>query len=237
VPLTDTGLVPSRTARVLEIIRNAILSGELAPGSALVEQELAAQLGVSKTPVREALKSLEGTGLVVMAPYRGAAVRELTRADAVAIYDLRLLLEPEAVHRSVAAGADLSGAAECLRTARAAAGNAERSMANREFHRQLYAGCGNALGCATAPRSCRRHPGPRPPPGRPRPTSTRRSSPRPGRATPTPLAASPRSTSQASCTDFPDQGKQEKKECGPATAKRPGHTPHPLLTRSNVALL
>jgi DNA-binding GntR family transcriptional regulator len=149
VPLTDTGLMPSRTARVLEIIRNAILSGELAPGSALVEQELAAQLGVSKTPVREALKTLEGTGLVVMAPYRGAAVRELTRADAVAIYDLRLLLEPEAVHRSVAAGADLSGAAECLRTARAAAGNAERSMANREFHRRLYAGCGNALLVAT----------------------------------------------------------------------------------------
>jgi DNA-binding GntR family transcriptional regulator len=149
VPLTDAGLMPSRTARVLEIIRNAILSGELAPGSALVEQELAAQLGVSKTPVREALKTLEGTGLVVMVPYRGATVRELTRADADAIYDLRLLLEPEAVHRSVAAGADLSGAAEHLRKARTAAGNAERSMANREFHRQLYAGCGNALLVAT----------------------------------------------------------------------------------------
>jgi DNA-binding GntR family transcriptional regulator len=145
VPLTDAGLTPSRTARVLEIIRNAILSGELAPGTALVEQELAAQLGVSKTPVREALKTLEGTGLVVMVPYRGATVRELTRADAVAIYDLRLLLEPEAVHRSVIAGADFSGASEWLRTARAAAGNAERSMANREFHRLLYAGCGNAL--------------------------------------------------------------------------------------------
>ena len=149
MPLTDTGLMPSRTARVLEIIRNAILSGELAPGSALVEQELAAQLGVSKTPVREALKTLEGTGLVVMVPYRGAAVRELTRADAVAIYDLRLLLEPEAVQRSVAAGVDLSGAAESLRRARAAAGTAERSMANREFHRLLYAGCGNALLVAT----------------------------------------------------------------------------------------
>lgn len=145
MPLTDTGLVPSRTARVLEIIRNAILSGELPPGTALVEQELAAQLGVSKTPVRESLKTLEGSGLVVMVPYRGATVRELTRADAAAIYDLRLLLEPEAVRRSVAAGADLSGAAECLRRAGAATGRAERSMANREFHRMLYAGCGNAL--------------------------------------------------------------------------------------------
>lgn len=145
MPLTDTGLVPSRTARVLEIIRNAILSGELPPGTALVEQELAAQLGVSKTPVRESLKTLEGSGLVVMVPYRGATVRELTRADADAIYDLRLLLEPEAVRRSVAAEADLSGAAECLRRASVATGRAERSMANREFHRMLYAGCGNAL--------------------------------------------------------------------------------------------
>jgi DNA-binding GntR family transcriptional regulator len=145
VPLTDTGLVPSRTARVLEIIRNAILSGELPPGTALVEQELAAQLGVSKTPVRESLKTLEGSGLVVMVPYRGATVRELTRADAAAIYDLRLLLEPEAVRRSVAAGVDLSGAVEYLRRAGAATGRAERSMANREFHRMLYAGCGNAL--------------------------------------------------------------------------------------------
>jgi DNA-binding GntR family transcriptional regulator len=149
VPLIDAGLTPSRTARVLEIIRNAILSGELAPGSALVEQELAGQLGVSKTPVREALKTLEGTGLVSILPYRGATVRELTRADADAIYDLRLLLEPEAVQRSVAAGADLSGAAGCLRKARTAAGNAERSMANREFHRLLYTGCGNALLVAT----------------------------------------------------------------------------------------
>jgi DNA-binding GntR family transcriptional regulator len=149
VPLTDTGLMPSRTARVLEIIRNAILSGELAPGSSLVEQELAGQLGVSKTPVREALKTLEGSGLVVMVPYRGAAVRELTRADAVAIYDLRLLLEPEAVQRSVAAGTDVSGAGEWLRKASTATGNAERSMANREFHRLLYSGCGNALLVAT----------------------------------------------------------------------------------------
>lgn len=145
MPLTDAGMAPSRTARVLEIIRTAILSGELAPGSALVEQELAAQLGVSKTPVREALKTLEGTGLVEMAPYRGATVRAVTRADAEAIYDLRLLLEPEAVHRTVAAGADLTGAAESLRRARTAASSAERSLCNREFHRTLYAGCGNAL--------------------------------------------------------------------------------------------
>jgi DNA-binding GntR family transcriptional regulator len=137
--------IPSRTQYVLEGIKHRILTGQLTPGQALVETELAAQFGVSKTPVREALKTLEGTGLVVMVPYRGAAVRELTRADAVAIYDLRLLLEPEAVRRSVAAGTDVAGAAEWLRKARTAAGNAERSIANREFHRLLYAGCGNAL--------------------------------------------------------------------------------------------
>jgi DNA-binding GntR family transcriptional regulator len=149
VPLADAGLTPSRTVRVLEIIRAAILSGELAPGTALVEQELAAEIGVSKTPVREALKTLEGSGLVVMVPYRGATVRTLTREDAVAIYDLRLLLEPEAVERSVTRGADLAGAARALERARTASGTAERSIANREFHRLLYAGCGNPLLVAT----------------------------------------------------------------------------------------
>ena len=60
------GTLPSRTEAVLEAIKHAILIGELKPGQALVETELAAGLGVSKTPVREALKTLAGTGLVVI---------------------------------------------------------------------------------------------------------------------------------------------------------------------------
>ena len=66
------GALPSRTVAVLEAIKHAILAGELKPGQALVETDLADVLGVSKTPVREALKTLAGAGLVTMSPYKGA---------------------------------------------------------------------------------------------------------------------------------------------------------------------
>jgi DNA-binding GntR family transcriptional regulator len=63
---------------VFETLRDMIMAFELAPGDRLVETELAARLGVSKTPVREALFMLEADGLVDVAPYRGATVRWLS---------------------------------------------------------------------------------------------------------------------------------------------------------------
>ena len=151
----STGAAPSRTEAVLDAIKHAILAGELRPGQSLVETELAQLLGVSKTPVREALKTLAGAGLVTMSPYRGATVRAIDPASAVAIYDLRLLLEPEAVRRAVQAGpggtdAGLGAgpwatAQAALAASDAAAGQAQRSLANRDFHRTLYLACGNSL--------------------------------------------------------------------------------------------
>jgi DNA-binding GntR family transcriptional regulator len=159
-----TGATPSRTEAVLDAIKHAILAGELRPGQGLVETELAQMLGVSKTPVREALKTLAGAGLVTMSPYRGATVRAIDPASAAAIYDLRLLLEPEAVRRAVrahAAPADemradetRAGAADAgpwataqtaLAASDTATDQAQRSLANREFHRALYQACGNGL--------------------------------------------------------------------------------------------
>ncbi len=148
--------VPSRTEAVLAAIRDAILSGELRPGQSLVETDLAQRLGVSKTPVREALKTLAGAGLVTMSAYRGAAVRTIDGAAAAAVYDLRLLVEPEALRRAVqhaqattVAGAAAPGpwaaAVAALAAAGGAAGQAQRSLANRDFHRALYQGCGNSL--------------------------------------------------------------------------------------------
>jgi DNA-binding GntR family transcriptional regulator len=141
----SVGAIPLRTAAVLDAIKLAILSGELTPGQSLVEAELAHALGVSKTPVREALKTLAGAGLVTMSPYRGAAVRAIDAEAARAIYDLRLLLEPEAVRRTVLAGGDLDAARQALGRSDAASSGAERSLANRDFHRALYLGCGNPL--------------------------------------------------------------------------------------------
>jgi len=146
----STGAIPSRTEAVLEAVKHAILAGELKPGQSLVETELAQVLGVSKTPVREALKTLAGAGLVTMSPYRGATVREISMATAAAIYDLRLLVEPEAVGRAVRAVVSASPdpwapAAAALRASAAATDQAQRSLANRDFHRALYLGCGNSL--------------------------------------------------------------------------------------------
>lgn len=155
-----TGATPSRTEAVLDAIKRAILAGELRPGQSLVETELAQLLGVSKTPVREALKTLAGAGLVTMSAYRGATVRAIDPASAAAIYDLRLLLEPEAVRRAVDRGAAEAGASPvqaspvragwasalaALQASGAATDQAQRSLANREFHRALYLACGNTL--------------------------------------------------------------------------------------------
>ncbi|NUR57576.1 MAG: GntR family transcriptional regulator [Catenulispora sp.] len=136
---------PSRTEAVLEAIKHAILTGELKAGQALVETELAEWHGVSKTPVREALKTLAGSGLVVMSPYKGAVVRQMDRAHARCIYDMRLLLEPAAAGRTATSRGDWAAARRALEAADQAVDAAERSLANRAFHRELYLGCGNPL--------------------------------------------------------------------------------------------
>lgn len=137
--------IPSRTQFVLEAIKHDILTGGLSPGQALVETELAARFGVSKTPVREALKTLAGSGLVVMSQYKGVTVRMVDADMAREVYDVRLLLEPEAVRRTVAASAPLDAAEDALRRAATAQDPAERSLANRDFHRALYLPCRNPL--------------------------------------------------------------------------------------------
>src|ERR1700678_2520160 len=139
------GALPSRTVAVLGAIKHAILTGELKGGQALVETDLAEVLGVSKTPVREALKTLAGAGLVTMNQYKGAAVRVVDDEQARHVYDARLLLEPEALARAAAAGHDWQPAHNARAQAAGARDKAERSLANRDFHRELYRGCGNPL--------------------------------------------------------------------------------------------
>jgi DNA-binding GntR family transcriptional regulator len=137
----------SRTDFVLESIKAGILSGELRPGQALVEAELAASLVVSKTPVREALKTLAGSGLVVMSPYKGASVRVVDAELVRSVYEVRTVVEPEAVRYAVRRGARFDDAAEALAEAAKAAGDdaVRLSLINRRFHRAMYGGCGNPL--------------------------------------------------------------------------------------------
>jgi len=139
----------SRTDFVLESIKAGILSGEFRPGQALVEAELAASLVVSKTPVREALKTLAGSGLVVMSPYKGASVRVVDAELVRSVYEVRTVMEPEAVRHAVRRGARFAEAAEALADAAKAAEEvrdaAPLSLINRRFHRAMYRGCGNPL--------------------------------------------------------------------------------------------
>jgi DNA-binding GntR family transcriptional regulator len=135
---------------VVEAIRSAIVAGRLRPGETLVERRLAEQLGVSKTPVREALIALAGAGLVTVTPGRGTVVRELNAEDVRQAYEVRALLEPWAVARTVrhAGPAAVISARAALDEAGAhlsAEDHVPLSLANRRFHRALYAGCGNTL--------------------------------------------------------------------------------------------
>jgi DNA-binding GntR family transcriptional regulator len=82
---------------------------------------------------------------VTMSPYKGAVVRSITAEEARHLYDLRMLLEPEALGRSIAAGHDWTVARLALDRAATTTDQADRSLANRDFHRELYGGCGNPM--------------------------------------------------------------------------------------------
>jgi len=94
---------PPATLRavVVDTIRDAILRGQLRPGALLRELDLSEQLEVSRGTVREALRELDGDGVVEIIPHRGTFVRELTPRTAEQLYTLRALLEPYAVRVAV----------------------------------------------------------------------------------------------------------------------------------------
>ena len=92
---------PTMSVLAAEALRSMILSGEFMPGDRLTEIRLTAQLGVSRSPLREAMSVLEQEGLIVQAPRRGAIVAPLTAHDIYEIYTLRAELEGLAVRLGV----------------------------------------------------------------------------------------------------------------------------------------
>ena len=139
----------SQTERAARVIKEQILKGALAPGSNHLEGELAAMLGISRTPVREALLMLEAQGLVEIVPRRGVRIVPLSARDMEEIYQILTELESLAAAEVAAkkpSPAELAGLAECLRDMEAALKADDRiawAEADDQFHRQLIALAGN----------------------------------------------------------------------------------------------
>lgn len=125
----------STVDRVEQRVREGLLRGEYPPGSWLRQDDLAAELGVSKIPIREALQRLAAASLVTFEPNRGALVRPLTAADADEIFAVRGALEPMLLRRAIGRQTivDLATAELALTS-----GSLPLTERNWLFHRALY---------------------------------------------------------------------------------------------------
>ncbi|KJL27248.1 GntR family transcriptional regulator [Microbacterium azadirachtae] len=92
--MTSTDVRQLESTRIAAWLRDAILDGVRAPGSRLIERDLASEFGVSRVPVRDALKVLVAEGLVELRPHTWAVVREFTEADLADLDEVRAVLEP-----------------------------------------------------------------------------------------------------------------------------------------------
>jgi DNA-binding GntR family transcriptional regulator len=139
--------------RVYTTLRQGILDGIYAPGARLGEADLADALGVSRTPVREALRRLGSEGLLSTLPNKGARVRRWTTGELSDISDLRAILEGHAAGQAASLVTDADIAAMDDLVTRMEAATADGTAAdidlltelNREFHGAVIAASGNSL--------------------------------------------------------------------------------------------
>lgn len=124
---------------VLHELRSALTTGHLVPGQQLIQEELASDLGVSRVPIRESFKILEGEGHVTYHPNRGYFVTELSASDLVELYRIREILETEALEQAVieVSDADIADIEAILSKVNEAAESGDVALlteANRAFH-------------------------------------------------------------------------------------------------------
>lgn len=150
--LVRTGLA----ARIVDIVRDRIVAGELSEDGPIRQDALAAELGVSKIPLREAFAKLEEEGLVLAKANRGYFVRPLSAAEAFDVFELRLKIEPDAVAAASieASPADIlvAQAALAALNASAAKGKAAAGPLNRAFHMALVRPCARPVTIQTTER-------------------------------------------------------------------------------------
>jgi DNA-binding GntR family transcriptional regulator len=146
--MEQLGQTTTVNARVLDALRAAVVSGELAPGTLHSVQTLATQLGVSRTPVREALIKLAQQGMVRFERNRGVRVLQTSLHDLEEVFALRLLLEVPATRRAVrlltpSAGRELRQVFAAMEKAAAADDEFRMWERDRRFHRILLEASGN----------------------------------------------------------------------------------------------
>ena len=133
---------------IVEMIRTAIVKGTLKPGERISEQSLAERFGISRTPIREAIRQLDSEGFLTVIPRRGAVVAQITEKDVIEFYALKGVLEGYAARiaavrltdREIERMKELNGLLEKY----AAQGNVRRMFkAHNEFHEIFVLACGN----------------------------------------------------------------------------------------------
>jgi DNA-binding GntR family transcriptional regulator len=138
----------SLTSIVLVRLRDAIISGDLKLGEPLSEQQLAAQYGVSKTPIREALAQLRLEGLVRIVPHSKTFVFTLSAAEIVELCDFRITLEAKAMRFAMERNQPglveaLSKVVERMEIARKHGDVRSYLREDTQFHEQIFSHCGN----------------------------------------------------------------------------------------------
>ncbi len=142
---------PSRGDDAYAAIKEAIRDGTFAPGYQASAQEIALRLGVSRTPVHEALLKLQEEGLVRIVPKRGIVICALAPDDVREIYDVMIAIEGRAAElaaglsdeRRAAVADALAAATDRMEAALAAGDMRAWGMADEDFHRGLVEACGN----------------------------------------------------------------------------------------------
>ena len=134
--------IPAHLARsvIEETLRNAILDGRLPCGTAIRQEALAQLFGVSRMPVREALRQLEAQGLLQVVQYKGAVVAPLIEDNSLETYELRFLLEAQALRLSVPLLSDkeLKAAGDFIEALEIETDFEKIGTLNRQFHQALY---------------------------------------------------------------------------------------------------
>ena len=136
VPIEQTPL----RVQIADMLRRAIVTGQLRPGTVLVETALAEQMSVSRAPIREAIQILENDGLVETVAYKGKRVKPLTAREVEETYNMRTVFEALAVERIMERGHPVGALWEHCRTMEAAAVAGDReglTAADQAFHRTL----------------------------------------------------------------------------------------------------